>query len=66
MIFVFLILNLIFHFKAQKCIFPFEFNSNSYMSCTQQGLNFNWCSPTEKFTGQALDCNPSSNYNQLK
>lgn len=47
-------------FSAQKCSFPFTYNSNSYSSCTQTDFNFNWCSPSSTFTGQILKCDSIS------
>ncbi len=44
--------------KAQKCSFPFTYNSNSYSSCTNTDLSYNWCSPTSTYSGQSLKCDP--------
>jgi len=44
--------------KAQKCSFPFTYNSNSYSTCTNADLNYNWCSPSSTYSGQSLKCDP--------
>lgn len=46
--------------KAQKCAFPFTYNSNSYSSCTNVDQSYNWCSPTNVSNGQILKCDPIS------
>lgn len=48
--------------KAQKCSFPFTYNSNSYSSCTNTDLSYNWCSPTSTYSGQSLKCDPISKF----
>lgn len=47
-------------FKAQKCVFPFTHNLNSFSSCTNTGQSFNWCSPKAQHNGQYLKCDPIS------
>ena len=46
-------------FNAQKCSFPFTYNSNSYSSCTTDGFGYNWCSPTPTFNNQIIKCDPA-------
>lgn len=46
-------------FTAQKCMFPFNYKSNSYSECTNQtDISFKWCSPTQSFSGQIFQCGP--------
>ena len=47
---------------AQKCAFPFKFNSNLYSSCIQDTYNYNWCSPSSTFNGQIIKCDPIGFY----
>ena len=58
-------------FEAQKCAFPFEYQATNYTQCTSAApYNYNWCSPSSVYAGQALQCNPLSkinlNYNYEK
>ena len=48
-------------FKAQKCVFPFNYKSINYTNCIQNDFNYNWCSPTQIFSGQAIKCDQISN-----
>lgn len=43
---------------AQKCSFPFEYNSQNYTSCTTATLGYNWCAPTSVYNGQSIKCDP--------
>ena len=47
-------------FVAEQCSFPFEYNGNTYLACTNIDQTFSWCSPTPIFNGQVLHCNISS------
>ena len=48
------------------CSFPFSYNQNSYNSCITNDFNFNWCSPTQSFSGQTLKCDPIGNIKHKK
>ena len=43
-------------YSAQKCSFPFTYNSNNYSQCTNTDFGYNWCSPSATYTNQALKC----------
>ena len=47
-------------FTAQKCSFPFTYNSTVYENCTDVDLGYSWCSPTSNYSGQSLRCDPIS------
>jgi hypothetical protein len=47
---------------AQKCQFPFLYNSTIYTSCIFGDQTFRWCSPTTIFSGQYLPCNYTSKF----
>ncbi|CAF3294041.1 unnamed protein product [Rotaria sp. Silwood2] len=45
---------------AQRCAFPFIFNSVNYTACTSANDTRLWCSPTSVYTGQRLYCTPTT------
>lgn len=51
---------------AQKCSFPFQYNSNNYTTCTNTDQTYNWCSPSPEFNGQYLPCDLKSKLEKLR
>jgi len=42
--------------SAQKCVFPFIYNEVSYDKCINTTVGYFWCSPTQQFNGQRINC----------
>lgn len=47
---------------AQKCVFPFAYKNQNYVSCTNIDFGYNWCSPTAQYSGQDLKCSAISKF----
>lgn len=47
-------------FEAQKCHFPFTYNQIEYDKCIDIDFGYNWCSPTQNYSGQIIKCDPIS------
>ncbi len=45
-------------FEAQKCHFPFTYNQIEYDKCIDIDFGYNWCSPTQNYSGQIIKCDP--------
>ena len=43
-------------FEAQKCSFPFTYNSVSHSTCINENSANSWCSPVPTHTNQSLNC----------
>jgi hypothetical protein len=42
-------------FEAQKCSYPFTYESTQYQTCVD-GPEYSWCSPYPEYTNQTLNC----------
>lgn len=44
-------------FEAQKCNFPFIYDSSSHSQCVSSDIAaYSWCSPYPEYTNQTLNC----------